>query len=83
VALPRAYPGLILEEGKMKKKIKRGEGKILFFAQKYQIFSKIDLFFRKIRPSGGAAAPLCPLGYALGRSEHGADKAWRHGPSQR
>jgi len=31
------------------------------FAQKYQIFSKIDLFFRKIGPSGGAVAPLCPL----------------------
>ena len=59
---PRAYPGLILEGGKIKKKF-RG-GKISFFAQKYQFFSKIDLFFRKIGQSGGARPP-CPPGYAL------------------
>ena len=45
----------------MKKK-NLGGAKSYFFAQKYQIFSKIDPFFRKIGPSGGH---LHPTGYAL------------------
>jgi len=53
---------MILEGGKMKKKFKGV--KSYFFTQKYQIFSKIDLFWRKICPPGGATAPLCPPGYA-------------------
>ena len=60
----RAYPGLILERGKIKKKNQGGQNPF-FFAQKYQIFSKIDLFFRKIGPSGGAVAPLPSLGTPL------------------
>jgi len=60
----RAYPGLILEGGKIKKKF-RG-AKSHFFDQKYQFFSKIYLFLKKNLSIRGAAAPLCPHpGYAL------------------
>jgi len=46
----------------MGEKISRG-GKIPFFAQKYQISSKVDLFSEKFIRQGRAAAPLClPLG---------------------
>jgi len=66
---PRAYPGLILEGEKWEK---NSGGKILFFAQKYHIFSTIDHFFRKICPSGcGAATPLSLPGYALAGSKKG------------
>jgi len=50
---PRAYPGLILEGSKKKS----GGAKSHFFAQKYQFFSEIDFFKRKICPLGRAAAP--------------------------
>ena len=40
-------------------------GKIPFFTQKYYIFSKIDLFFRKIYPPGRQLPALLPSGYAL------------------
>jgi len=46
----------------MEKKI-RG-GKIPFFAQKYQIFSKLDLFSEKFVRRGGRCPPLPPPGYA-------------------
>jgi len=60
--LPRGYPGLILEGGKMKKKIK-GASKIPYFAQKYKFFSEIDLFFQKNLSARGGSCP--PLGTYL------------------
>jgi len=49
----------------MKKKSKVG-AKSQFFAQKYQFFSKIDLFSRKICSPEGQLLASAPPGYAHG-----------------
>ena len=41
-------------------KLKNQGAKSHFFAQKYQIFSKIDIFFQKNLSVRGAAAPSAP-----------------------
>ena len=63
--LVKGVPRTDFREGQNEKKISGGQNPI-FFAQKYQIFGKIDLFFRNICPSGEQLPPLPLLGYALG-----------------
>ena len=64
--IARAYPRLILEGGKMKKKFQGGQNTI-FFAQKYQIFWKIDFSKEKSVCQGSSCPPLPLTGYALAK----------------
>jgi len=59
----RVYPGLILEGDKIEYKFQGG--KIPFFCPKIPIFFKNGSFLKKNLSIGGAAAPLCPPGFAL------------------
>jgi len=66
IGYTRAYPGLILEGSKIEKKLAGGGANPIFLSKNTKFFQKL-IFLKKNLSVRGAAAPLCPPGYAFDR----------------